>query len=300
MSGMGIRDDVRGFLASRRARISPEQAGIAVSHGVRKRRVPGLRREEVAMLAGVSVDYYVRLERGTLTGVSDHVLDAVARALQLDAAEHAHLRDLVRAGSMNSAERTRTVTSRVRPAPQQTLDAIATPAWIRNGRSDFLAANHLGRALFSPMLETIVGTPNTARFVFLDQQAQDFYGDWGAIAAEMVAVLRAEAGRRPHDKKLTDLVGELATRSDYFRARWAAHDVREFRGGLKTLHHPGVGALELSWESLRLPADEGLTMSIYSAEPGSKTAERLQLLGSWASTLSAAAGSGDRRRNCGS
>lgn len=236
------------------------------------------------MLAGVSVDYYVRLERGTLPGVSDQVLDAVARALQLDATEHAHLRDLVRAGRPGGAEKALTVSSHVRPALQQMLDAIATPAWIRNGRSDFLAANLLGRALFSPMFETAVGTPNTARFVFLDERAQDFYGDWAAIAAEMVAVLRAEAGRRPHDKKLTDLIGELATRSDHFRARWAAHDVHELRGGRKTLHHPVAGPLELNWESLQLTADEGLTMSVYSAEPGTETAQRLQLLGNWASS----------------
>lgn len=273
------RDEVRDFLASRRARVTPEQAGI-VSHGVRKRRVSGLRREEVAMLAGVSVDYYVRLERGTLTGVSDQVLDAVARALQLDPTEQTHLRDLIRS---DQNAKTRVAPSHVRPALQQMLDAMTTPAWIRNGRSDFLAANLLGRALYSPMFDTAVGTPNTARFVFLDERAQDFYGNWGETAADMVAVLRAEAGRRPYDKKLTDLIGELVTRSDCFRDRWASHDVHEFRGGTKTLHHPVVGALDLAWESVRFTADEGLTMSIYSAEAGSDTAHALQLLGNWAS-----------------
>lgn len=273
------RNEIRDFLATRRARLSPQEAGIT-SYGTR-RRVPGLRREEVAMLAGVSVDYYVRLERGNLTGVSDSVLDAVARALQLDQTEHAHLRHLIRADTTRPA---RTAPSKVRPALQQMLDAITTPAWIRNGRSDFLASNLLGRALYSPMFETAVGTPNTARFVFLDAGSQDFYDDWQATAANMVAVLHAEAGRHPYDKKLTDLVGELATRSDYFRTRWADHNVHEFRGGTKTLHHPVAGTLHLTWESVQLSADQGLTMSIYSAEPDSPTAAALELLGSWAST----------------
>lgn len=273
------RDEIRDYLRSRRARVSPEQAGLP-PYGSR-RRVPGLRREEVAMLAGISVDYYVQLERGTITTVSDTVLDSVAHALQLDQTEHTHLRDLIRGSTTGAAQ---TVVSHVRPVLQQMLDAIATPAWIRNGRPDFLAANLLGRALYAPMLDTSVGTPNTARFIFLDAHAQDFYGDWASHAADMVAVLRAEVTRNPYDQKLTNLIGELVTRSDYFRDRWATHDVHEFRGGHKTLHHPVVGALDLAWESVQFTADPGLTMSIYSTEPASETARALQLLGNWAAT----------------
>ena len=276
------KDDIREFLASRRAKLTPTQAGLP-AYGA-NRRVPGLRREEVAMLAGVSSDYYVRLERGNLRGVSESVLDALARALQLDEAERAHLFDLARAANAAPDARRRRSPQRVRPGVQRVLDAItAAPAWVRNGRADFLAANSLGRALYAPIFDDPVQPANTARFCFLSSQAQDFYADWDRTANDMVAILRAEAGRNPYDKSLTDLIGELSTRSDEFRLRWAAHNVRFHRTGHKQLHHPVVGDLDLSYEAMELPG-EGMTLLVYTAEPASPTADALNLLASWTAT----------------
>lgn len=278
-----MKSQVREFLASRRARISPEQAGLPAFGG--NRRVPGLRREEVAMLAGVSVDYYVRLERGNLGGVSDSVLDALARALQLTDVEHAHLQDLARTASASGiVRRRRPVTQQVRPNVQRLLDAMTVPAWVRNGRSDFLAGNAAGRALYEPMFTDPTRPGNTARFTFLDDGAREFFRDWERIADESVAVLRAEAGRDPYDRDLTDLIGELSTRSDAFRTRWAAHDVGAHRSGAKRLRHPIVGDLDVTFESMVLNGDVGLTLIAYGAEPGSATEQRLQLLGNWAAT----------------
>ena len=279
---MDSRTEIREFLASRRARITPEQAGLRVYGGTR--RVPGLRREEVAMLAGVSVDYYTRLERGNLGGVSETVLEALARALELDEAERAHLFDLARAASASARPRRRPA-QRVRPAVQRILDAMTgAPALLRNGRFDILAASALGRALYSQALENSVRTPNTARFLFLDPRSRDFFVEWDRSAEDAVAILRSEAGRYPHEPALSDLIGELSTRSETFRTLWAAHDVRFHRTGVKRLHHAVVGALDLTYEALELPADDGLTMLVYTAEPGSRSAEGLSLLASWAAT----------------
>lgn len=237
------------------------------------------------MLAGVSVDYYIRLERGDLSGASDEVLDALARALQLDEAERAHLYDLARAAGSRDPRRRRTVPSRVSPSVQRVLDAItAAPAWIRNGRADVVAANQLGRALYWPLFDGSVKRPNTARFTFLDPRAREFYGDWDRTASDMVAVLRAEAGRNPFDRRLTDLVGELSTRSEDFRTRWAAHNVLFHRTGRKLLHHPVVGDLDLTYEALDLTSAPGLTLLVYTAEPDSATQDSLALLASWAAT----------------
>jgi transcriptional regulator with XRE-family HTH domain len=248
--------------------------------------VKGLRREEAAMLAGVSVDYYTRLERGTLAGASEGVLDALARALQLDEAERAHLFDLARAASASPATRRRsTPVRRVSPGVQRVLDAMTeAPAWVRNGRADVLATNRLGRALYAPVLEDPVQPANTARFAFLSAHAHDFYRDWDRTASEMVAVLRTAAGRDPYDRDLTDLVGELSTRSEEFRSRWAAHDVLFHRAGRKNLHHPIVGDLDLTYEAFELPSEPGLTMLVYTAEPDTATAEALGFLASWAAT----------------
>jgi transcriptional regulator with XRE-family HTH domain len=276
--------EVREFLVSRRARITPEQAGLP-AYGAH-RRVKGLRREEAAMLAGVSVDYYTRLERGNLAGASESVLEALARALQLDEAERAHLFDLARAQNASPAARRRAAPSRrVRPGVQRVLDAITdAPAWVRNGRADVLAVNRLGRALYAPVLEDPVQPPNTARFTFLSPRARDFYRDWDRTAHDMVAVLRAAAGRDPYDKALTDLIGELSTRSAEFRTLWAAHDVLFHRTGRKNLHHPVVGDLDLTYEAFELPGDPGLTMLVYTAEPDTATAQALGFLASWAAT----------------
>jgi transcriptional regulator with XRE-family HTH domain len=281
------RSEVRQFLVTRRARLSPAQVGLPAGGN---RRVTGLRREEVAMLAGVSVDYYTRLERGGIKGVSDSVLQAVARALQLDEAEREHLFDVARAANAAPSARRRPASQRIRPGIQRVLDAMTgAPAWVRNGRSDFLAGNRLGHALYSPLFSSPVRAgnrpANTARFVFLDPGAGEFYRDWDQTADLLVGVLRAEAGRDPYDRGLTDLIGELSTRSDTFRTRWAAHDVCVHRTGFKRLHHPVVGDLDLGYEAMQLPTDPGLSLIVYTAEPASPTQDALSLLASWAATL---------------
>jgi transcriptional regulator with XRE-family HTH domain len=276
------RDEIRDFLTTRRAKITPERAGLPAYGG--NRRVAGLRREEVALLAGVSVDYYTRLERGNLSGVSDSVLDALARALQLDEAERTHLFDLARtANTSAAAARTRRRPTRhVRAEVQRLLDMMTmAPAYVRNGRLDVLAANQLGRAVFAPLFDTAAATPNMARFIFLDPAAQDFYVDWERIAGDTVALLRGEAGRDPYDRALTDLIGELSTRSELFRTWWAAHNVRLHRAGIKHFHHPVVGALTLAYESMDLTADQGLRINAYTAEPGTPSQQALDLLASW-------------------
>jgi transcriptional regulator with XRE-family HTH domain len=280
---MDQRTEVRDFLTSRRARITPQQAGLPI-YGA-NRRVTGLRREEVAMLAGVSVDYYTRLERGNLQGVSESVLDALAQALQLDEAERGHLFDLARAAATTPRTRGRRSPTRVRPSMQRILDAITgAPAWVHNDRLDFLAANRLGYALYSEMFTDPARPVNSARFMFLNPRSHDFYVDWDDVADNTVAILRGAAGRNPYDKTLSNLVGELSTRSEDFRTRWAAHDVRLHRTGVKKVHHPVVGDLELTYEGMELPADPGLTMFVYTAEPASPSEDGLKLLASWAAT----------------
>jgi transcriptional regulator with XRE-family HTH domain len=277
------RRESSAFLTSRRARITPEQAGLPSYPG--SRRVPGLRREELAVLANISVDYLTRLERGNLAGVSETVLDALAGALQLDDAERAHLFDLARAANASpSARRPRATAQKVRPGVQRVLDSMSAPAWVRNGRSDILATNLLGRALYAPVFDSLVGAPNTARFFFLDPRAEQFWSEYDRTANDMVAMLRAEAGRAPHDRALTDLIGELSTRSQDFRTRWAAHNVMFHRTGRKRLNHPVVGDLDLTYEAFELPAEPGLSMLVYTAEPASPTQDALNLLASWAAT----------------
>ncbi len=258
---MSNSEEIRDFLASRRAGITPEQAGLPAYGG--KRRVPGPRREEVAVLAGISVEYYTRLERGNARGVSESVLEGIARALQLDEAERAHLIDLVRIA--NTARRGRRPTRQgARPSVQRILDSMTgTPALVQNGRLDILYANQLGSALFSEIFRDPVSPANAARYVFLDPRATEFYIEWEKIAHDIVA-LRAEAGRDPYDRALSDLIGELSTRSEEFRVRWAAHDVQFHRTGVKRFHHPLVGDLTLSYEALELPADPGLTIFAYT------------------------------------
>ncbi len=283
LARVDARNEIREFLTSRRARITPERAGLPWYGG--NRRVPGLRREEVALLAGVSVDYYTRLERGAATGVSESVLDALARALQLDEAERSHLFDLARASSP-APRRRRPATQRVRPSVQRMLDAMTgAPAFVRNGRMDLLAANRPGRAFYSQHFDSPHMPPNSARFIFLDPRAPDFYADWDKVATDAVAVLRSEAGRDPYDRDLSDLVGALSTRSETFRTRWAAHNVRFHDTGSKRFHHPVVGDLELTYETMTLAADPSLMLFAYTAEPGTRSAEALDLLASWAATL---------------
>lgn len=286
--------EIRDFLVSRRAKVTPEQAGL--QHFGGNRRVPGLRREEAAMLAGVSVDYYTRLEKGALAGASDSVLDAICQALMLDEAERAYLYDLARAANAESpgARRGRGSARRaeikVRPAVQQILDGMTMiPAYVRNGRLDMVAANLLGRALYAPMFDSPTRTsehapPNMARFRFLDPAARDFYTDFDSSADSPVQLLRREGARSSHDKGFTDLIGELCTRSDDFRVRWASHDVRLHHNGTKLFHHPAVGELRLLFESFDLPAEPGLTLTALSAPVDTASADGLKLLASWATT----------------
>jgi transcriptional regulator with XRE-family HTH domain len=289
---MDNNDGIREFLASRRAKLTPEQAGLPI-YGT-NRRVKGLRREEVALLAGISVEYYTRLERGNIHGVSDDVLEGIARALHLDEAERAHLFDLVRAATTTNAPRRRPTQERVRQSVQQILDSIAAPAYVRNERLDILAANRLGEAVYSPVFDFPSRAINVARFLFLSQNASEFFDDWDTTADDAVAILRAAAGRDPYDKRLTDLIGELSTRSDEFRVRWAAHNVKFHRSGTKRLHHPLVGELTLSFEALELAADPGQRLNIYSAEPGSPSHDALNLLASWITTPADVDLKGDR------
>lgn len=279
---MDNRSEIREFLASRRARIRPEEAGLAAGG---HRRVPGLRRGEVATLAGVSIEYYTRLERGNLAGVSEGVLEALARALQLDDAERAHLFDLARAAGPGSRTRRRQQQQRIRPGVQLALDAITgAPALVSNGCLDILAMNQLGHALYSELYASPARPPNHARFVFLDDRARQFYVDWDRAANDTVATLRTAAGRDPYDRALSDLVGELSTRSEEFRTRWAAHNVRLHYTGVKHFRHPVVGELHLLFEALELPADTGLSLYIFSAEPGTPSDDAIRLLASWAAT----------------
>ncbi|MFB6721440.1 helix-turn-helix domain-containing protein [Kribbella sp. NPDC056345] len=280
---MDNRAEVREFLVSRRARLTPEQAGLPAYGG--NRRVKGLRREEVALLAGVSIDYYVRMERGNLTGASDTVLEGLARALQLDDAERTHLFALARAATPTSGRQRKPAPSTVPASVQLVLDAITdAPAWVRNARHDMLATNRMARALYAPLLADPRRPGNNARFVYLDPASQDFFQNWERTADDIAAMLRSEAGRNPHDKKLIELIGELSTRSEHFRSRWAAHDVRFHRTGIKHLRHPAVGNLDLTFEAMEFPAHPGLTLLVYTAAAGTPTADSLRLLASLAAT----------------
>ena len=281
---MDNRAEVREFLTSRRARITPQRAGLP---DIGTRRVKGLRRGEVALLAGVSMEYYSKLERGAIAGVSASVLDAIARALQLDDAERAHLFHLAHAADGTAAGmRPRRRSGRRWTAPpslQWVLDRFTAPAIVRNGRMDLLAANHLGRAMHAALYDSAPGTtPNFARFTFLDlAAAHDFYPDWDLAADTCVAILRTEAGRDPRDKDLHDLVGELSTRNAEFRRRWGAHNVRYHGAGTKHFHHHVVGDLELAYESVDMLSEPGLTLTLDAAEPNSASAHALDLLASW-------------------
>jgi transcriptional regulator with XRE-family HTH domain len=296
------RAQVRDFLISRRERITPDEAGLP-AYGGGNRRVKGLRREEVALLAGVSIDYYVRMERGNLGGASDAVLDGVADALQLDDAEREHLFALARAAGP-APRRTRPAANTVRPALQQVLDAITgAPAWIRNARHDILATNHLAAALYSPVLDSPVAgaterrPANTTRFMYLDPAARDFFVDFDRMAQDAAAMLRLEAGRNLRDAELHALVGELSTRSELFRRHWASNNVKFHRSGRKQLRHPAVGELDLNFEGMDLSSDTELRLNIYTADPDTPTADALRLLDTWAatrSTRSALSGTGSR------
>ena len=277
---MADAEQIKEFLTSRRAKVTPEQVGLPVAGGTR--RVPGLRREEVAVLANVSLEYYTRIERGTATGVSETILDAIAQSLLLSDAERTHLFDLMRA-------QRRTAPRRRQPAPrQQVRDSVAnlleamprTPAVVHDHRLNIIACNPLARALFDPMYADPVRPVNYARFLFLDRHARDFWVDWNDAADNTVAILRGNAGANPNDTALNELIGELSSRTREFATRWAAHDVRQHTTTHLEIHHPEVGLLELDKEVLDLP-DEGQSLAAYLARPDSRTADSLELLASW-------------------
>ncbi|BCY10169.1 helix-turn-helix domain-containing protein [Actinoplanes sp. L3-i22] len=273
---MSVRDEIRDFLLSRRARISPERAGLP-RHG--ERRVAGLRREEVAELAGISVEYYTRLERGNSRGYSDEVLAAVAHALQLDDAEREHLFDLVHAAGAGPAKRMKADRAPTENL-QRVLDAMTIPAYVWNSRLDIVATNPLGRALFDPLFKN--GHPvNQASFLFLDPGAPAFFPDWELLAHDAVAVLRAATARTPHDERLATLIGRLRT-TIKFQELWLAYDVSRRRTGVKRFHHPVAGPLTLTFESMTLPT--GLRLSAGTAEPHSPTEQALQFLANWTTT----------------
>jgi transcriptional regulator with XRE-family HTH domain len=281
VEAMSTKDEVREFLVSRRANVTPQQAGIPDFSG--ERRVPGLRREEVAMLAGVSPDYYTRLERGNIRGASQSVLGAIARALQLNDAEHEYLFDLARTAPAAAARSPRPAPESVRTSVQRVLDSMTLPAIVHNANQDLVAANLMGRALYAPMFDT-EGTPNVARFIFLDPRAQDFYVDWAQARKVTAAMMRLEAGRNPLNRQLTTLIGELSTRSPQFREDWAGHDVHEHRTGVKTFRHPEVGPIAVAFDVFGMPGEAGLMIVTYSPPPNTDSADKFALLASLAAT----------------
>ncbi|WP_194903581.1 helix-turn-helix transcriptional regulator [Catenulispora rubra] len=282
---MSTESDIRDFLASRRAKITPQQAGLP-AYGGANRRVAGLRREEVAMLAGVSVEYYARLERGQLGGASEEVLDSIAKVLRFDDAERAHLHDLARAAAKRP---TRGAKPPRGPVPDSVLRVVNSmsdcPAFIRNGRLDVLGANLLGRALYSPMFGKGARQPvNLARFQFLDPAGRELYPDWEQSVNTTVSLLRTEAGRAPGDRELTGLIGELVTNSDEFRMAWAKHNVRLHYAGRKSFRHPVIGEITLDFNAMEIPSQPGLTVTAYSAPPNTPDHDKIQILAAWAAT----------------
>lgn len=280
---MDSKAEIRAFLTSRRARITPEQVGLP-SYG--NRRVPGLRRHEVATLAGVSVEYYTRLERGNVAGVSDSVLDALAMALRFDETERAHLFDLARATTAAGRRRPpRPQPSSVRPGVARMVDSIVIlPAIVTNHRFDILLTNPLGRALYSEVFDDRACGANTARFVFLSPAGRRFYRDWEQVALTAVGALRVETAKTPCDRYLSNLIGELSTRSDAFRHMWGSHEVRTFRDGTKRFNHRVVGDISLDHDAMVLAGDDQISVAVYSAAPGSADEDALRLLASWSAT----------------
>ncbi|WP_372348897.1 helix-turn-helix domain-containing protein [Streptomyces sp. KL116D] len=277
--GLDRRAELSEFLRSRRARLQPEDVGIAPMG--RHRRVPGLRREELAQLAGVSVAYYTRLEQGNGRNVSAEVLDSIARALRLSETEHAHLTHLAKPKQQRKRHRAPR-RQQVRPALQQLLDSVeAVPAYIGGARSEILAWNRMAAALFGDWGRLPPAERNWARLTFLNPDYRELFRDWEQKASDMVSYLRLYAGQHPDDPDLSALVGELSVKSDEFRRLWATHDVKEKGHGVKRMRHPLVGELTLNYETLHLPDDDGQFLSVYHAEPGSPSAEALRLLASW-------------------
>lgn len=279
---------MREFLSSRRDRVSPADAGLPV--GGTRRRVKGLRREEVALLAGVSPEYYIRLERGQATGPSASVVDSVATVLRLDDDERTHLDRLLAALTPEARKRRKAaIKDVISPGVRVLLDSLDhLPAVVFNSRLDVLAANDLGRALYAPVFDTD-GPPNTALFLFLDEhRARQLFPQWDRVASDTVSLLRVEAGRRPDDPALIALIGQLSTRSGAFRTRWAANDVRAHKPGVKAMRHPVIGEVVLPFENLTVDATGDHTLTVLTPQPGSREDDAIQLLASWSATQSPA------------
>ncbi|MGA5552684.1 helix-turn-helix domain-containing protein [Streptomyces pseudogriseolus] len=277
--GPGGNPELRDFLRARRARLSPEDTGLPPGAGVR--RVPGLRREEVARLAGVSVDYYVRLERGRNLNVSDSVLDAVARALRLDSTESAHLRALARPRP-SRRRATPEPPQRVRPSLRLMLDRLDdVPVMILGRRTDVLAANRLARVLFTDFDALPARERNMARYLFLAPGARTRLPDWERSARDTVAALHLYTGRHRDDPALPALIGDLSLHSDEFRRWWAHHEVATCTHGTARFHHPLVGGLTLSNESFTPTDDPDLRLHLLTAEAGSPDRQALDLLAGW-------------------
>ncbi|KUM34950.1 helix-turn-helix transcriptional regulator [Arthrobacter sp. EpRS71] len=276
---MGQSAEFGKFLKIMRARLSPEDAGAQENSGAR--RVPGLRREEVARLSGVSTDYYTRLEQGRNIHPSKAVLDSVARALRLDAGEQAHMMDLLEhcASSAGSAGLAQNAVQKVRPALRQLLDAVGdVPAMVLGRRADVLAGNRMAHLLFTDFASLPAPERNLTRWIILDPLAGALFRDWKTVAAEAVGALRMDVGRHPNDPQTNQLVGELAVHSEHFRQWWAGHRVATRSAGTVRLHHPVVGDLELNFETLSLPDDPDQLLRIYSAKAGSPSSDALTLL----------------------
>ncbi|MFD3440655.1 helix-turn-helix transcriptional regulator [Streptomyces sp. NPDC058685] len=269
------------FLRSCRGRLEPGEAGVPLTA---RRRVPGLRREELALLAGVSVDYYTRLEQGRSRTASPEILDALATALHLDDTEHAHLFDLAHRRPVQSERARMSPPERLTPAVHQllaTLDTADCPAFVLGRRTDVVASNPLARALIADFDAMPAKERNQARFVFLDPEARELYTDWETVAADTAALLRMDAGRHPADAQLGELVGELATRSQSFREYWAERRVNERTEGAKGYHHPVVGDLTVTYQALTLPGNTDQTLFIYTTEPQSPSETAMRLLATW-------------------
>ncbi|MCT9623657.1 helix-turn-helix domain-containing protein [Pseudarthrobacter equi] len=275
---MGQSAEFGKFLKAMRSRLTPEDAGAGPTTGAR--RVPGLRREEVARLAGVSTDYYVRLEQGRNIHPSRTVLDAVSRALRLDSSEHAHMMDLLENCAANPRA-TGPAAQGVRPGLRQLLEAVGdVPALLLGRRNDVLAGNRMAYLLFTDFPSLPAAERNLTRWLILDPAARELFRDWKTLAAEAAGALRLDVGRHPNDPQANQLVGELAVNSEQFRQWWAGHRVASRSAGIVRLHHPTVGDLELNFESLALPDDPDQVLRVYSAKPGSPSSDALALLGS--------------------
>ncbi|MEU3978743.1 helix-turn-helix transcriptional regulator [Streptomyces sp. NPDC026672] len=272
------RAELSEFLRTRRARLKPGDVGLP-DFG-RHRRVPGLRREELAQLAGVSVAYYTRLEQGNGRNVSAEVLDSIARALRLSDAEHAHLTHLAKPKQHKKKPAGRA--QQVRVSLRQLLDTMdGVPAYVVGRRAEILAWNRMAAALFGDWAELPPAERNWARLVFLRPDYQDLFVDWEQKAIDIVCALRMDAGCYPDDPRLSALVGELSVKSTDFRRLWATHDVKEKSFGVKRFHHCLVGELSLNYESFKVTDDSDQSLVVYHPEPASPSAEALRLLGSW-------------------